>query len=325
MSLSLLRHMSTTKPTSFALAFSALVLLLADCSSKPAAPRSQPLATLGDEVLVTTADLEAELRNRSPTLPSGQIDAAATNEALHKLIVFALLSREAEREGLAKDDEVQRQLKKSMLNRFVEYDLEQDPRAAPDTDAELMAFYEQHKADYVKPERLRLLIIELKPHAAGTGVPAEVMKANAELKARGASPAAFSALAHQISVDERTRAKGGATDWLTRDEVIAHYGDAVLLAVERLQPNQTSDPIHVKDSWFLVGLGGRQAATSPTFEQLKPALKARSFHDKRAAVAAAREDELRKRSHVQIDDEVLAKVDPLKLGDEKPEPGAVAQ
>jgi peptidyl-prolyl cis-trans isomerase C len=309
--------MSLLKLTSLATLL--CTIAVAGCG-KPAARKSQPLATVGDEVLVTTDDLEAELRNRSPTIPSGQIDAAAKRELLDKLVRFALLSREAEREGLAQDDEVQRQLKKSMLNRFVQHELDEDPRAAPDTDAELMVFYEQHKGEYTKPERMRLLLIELKPHGDSVDPPPEMPKAVAELKARGESATAFSALARQISVDERTRAKGGDTDWATREELVAHYGDAVVVAAERLQPNQASAPVRGTDGWFLVWLAGRQEASNPTFEQLKPMLKAKSYHDKRAAVAAALENELRNRSHVEIDEEVLAKVDPMKLGDEHRDP-----
>jgi peptidyl-prolyl cis-trans isomerase C len=304
----------------------ALVLAVAGCPRKPAAPRGQPLALLGDEVLVTSAELEAELRNRSPTLPSGQIDAAAARDLLHKLIQFELLYRESAREGLEKDDEVGRQLKKAMLNQFVQHKLDQDPRAVPDTDAELMVFYEKHKDDYAKPERLRLLLIELKPQANPALAPPEAAKALAELRSRGNSAAAFSALARQISADERTQSKGGETDWTAREDLVAHYGEPVLAAAENLQPNQTAGPVRGKDGWFLVQFVSRQPATNPTFDQLKPILKARAYHDKRADIATAYENDLRKRSDVRIDEEVLAKIDFVNVGDEKsPLAGAPAK
>jgi parvulin-like peptidyl-prolyl isomerase len=303
-----------TRPPNLALVL--LVLLVAGCPRKPAAPKGQPLALLGDQVLVTSDELEAELRNRSPTIPSGPIDAEAKRELLDKLVQFALLVREAEQQGLQNDPEVQRQHKKAMLNVFVQHVLDQDPRAAPDTDAELQALYEKHKGEYAKSARLHLLVIEL-PAGEGAGIPPAVTKAAAELKARGDSASAFSALAREISTDARTRSKGGDSDWAVREDLIARYGDSVVLVAEKLQPNQTSEPVRGKDGWFLVQLAGKQDAVNPTFEQLKPVLKARSHHDKRSEVARAYEDDLRKRSHVEIDEEALAKIDPMHLGDEK--------
>jgi peptidyl-prolyl cis-trans isomerase C len=252
-------------------------------------------------------------------LPSGRIDAATIRDLLHKLIQFELLAEEAQREGLAKDDEVHRQLTKSMLNRYVQHELDQDPRATPDTDAELQAYFDKHKSDYQKPERLRLLIMEFKPTADGANVPPDALKAAADLKAKGDSPAAFGAMARERSIDEQTRMKGGETDWSTREDLTARYGSGVVAVADHPTP-QTAGPIRGKDGWFLVRSAGKQEATNPSFEQLKPVIKARALHDKRAAVASAQEDELRRRSPVVIHDDVLAKVDPTKLEDEH-EPG----
>ena len=315
---SLLRMRLTTK--------AAILLSLAfgagSCHSKPAGKQGHPLAMLGNEVLVTSEELESEIRNRSPTLHSDAVDDQLKRQLLERLIQFELLSREAEKEGLAADDEVHRQLTKSMLNRFTQVELDRDPRAAPDTEAELRAFYEKHKADYDKPPRLRLLLIEFKAKADEAGVPADARKALAALKAKGDSPAVFSALARDISADDHTRNKGGETDWSTQEELLAHYGPAVVAAALTTQTNQTPDPVRGPDGWYLVRLSGRQEATHPTYEQLKPQLKSRSFHDKRAVLLQEYEDDLRKRSHVEIDEVVLAKVDPLKLGDEHPEQAA---
>jgi peptidyl-prolyl cis-trans isomerase C len=274
----------------------------------------KPLATVGDDVLVTTADLEAELRNVSPTIPSGKIDEAAKKELLDKLVRFALLSREAAREGLDKDDEVQRQLKKSMLNRFVGHQLDKDKRNGVTTDDELRAYYEHHKAEYVKPARLRLLVIVFGASDAGSAPPAAAVHAAADLK--GASASAFSARARDISVDERTRNRGGGTDWMTRDELAARYGESVAAIALSLPPNQSSDPVAGNDGWYVVRVDGHQDPQNPSFEQLKQILKVRVMHDRRAEVAQAYEDELRKRSPVKIHDDVLAKVDPLHLPEE---------
>jgi peptidyl-prolyl cis-trans isomerase C len=301
-----------------------LAFTAGSCRSKPVAEQGHPLVMLGNEVLVTSEDLEAEIKNRSPTLRSAPLDENLKRDLLHGLIQFELLCREAEKAGMAADDEVHRQLTKSMLNRFTQAELDRDPRAAPDTEAELRAFYEKHKAEYDKPPLLRLLLIVFKPKADETGVPPEARKALAALKARGDSAAVFSGLAREISEDDHTRNRGGETDWSTQEELLARYGAAVVAAALTTQTNQTPEPVRGVDGWYLVRLEGRQGATHPTFDQLKPALKSRSLHDKRADLLQQYEDDLRKRSHVEIDELVLAKVDPLKLGDEHPEQAAPA-
>jgi len=181
-------------------------------------------------VLVYADQFEEELRDSTPVGRARQIDPFTRRQRLDNMIQFELMLREARKLGLEQDDEVQRQKKKSMVNRLMGHVLDKDPRVKNLTDDDLKAFYQAHLDDYVKPERLRLQLIEYKRPPDAIRVPPEALKDFAALGSHADEPSTFSALAKAHSDDEGSRASGGDTGWMTREELEKKYGPAVVAA-----------------------------------------------------------------------------------------------
>jgi peptidyl-prolyl cis-trans isomerase C len=310
----------------------ALLPLLASCqgkvgqSSAGAEKKGEAVATLDGQTLVTVDQLEDQLREQSPFVRARYTDASKKKEFLDSLVRFELLSREAAKEGFDKDPEVVKDMKKAMVQRLLRKKFDEDPALSKLSDEELKEFFEQHKDDYVKPERVRVQVIEFKGAPGDNKVQQEAKKDVVEVKekTKKGDLAAFSLLARTRSDDDTTKMRGGDTDYKTREELSKSYGDGVANAAMGLKEiNDVSELVRGIDGWYVIRLAGRQNAINRTFEQVKPAIQARAWHEKRTKLYDAYVKELEDKSGVKIDEAALAKIDALRpdLGAKSEAPG----
>ncbi len=261
------------------------------------------VATVGDGA-ITLAAFEKHLEDQSPFIRTRYTTLDKKKEFLDGMIRFQLLADEARREGLDKDPDVQSTIEKVLVQKLI-HDKFGDEGQNSLSEADLRAFYQQHLDEFVKPERLRLQIIEF-----GDGRSAS--RALAQLHAAEAKDdlAAFGTYAAAHSLDAATKGRNGDTDYKTDAELAAAYGPEVPDAAEKLQRiNQTSDVVLGKGGAYLLRLIGRQAAVNRTFEQVVPALRSRLWHERQTKSFDDFVKKLRDDAHVKIDDAQLAKAD----------------
>jgi peptidyl-prolyl cis-trans isomerase C len=107
--------------------------------------------------------------------------------------------------------------------------------------------------------------------------------------------------------------RGGDSDYKTHEELAKSYGDGVANAAMALKEiNDVSDLVRGIDGWYVIRLAGRQNAINRTFDQVKPAVQARAWHEKRTKLYDAYVKELEDKSNVKIDEAALAKIDALR-------------
>ncbi|MHB8418377.1 MAG: peptidylprolyl isomerase [Myxococcales bacterium] len=268
-------------------------------------PSGPAVATMVGDAITVEA-YEKHLKEQSPFIRSQYTSLDKKKEFLDGMIRFQLLSDEARKEGFDKDPEVVATLDKVMVQRLIHKKFG-DEGGEQMPEADLRAFYDQHKDEYVKPERIRLQIIEL----TGDSGAAAAKKELAALKAAKNDLAAFGMWASAHSQDPTTRGRNGDTDYHTPEELAATYGPAVSAAAEGLkQINQLSDEaVQGKGGWYLLKLIGRQAALNRTFDQVKPALRSRLWHERQNKAFDDYVKELREKAHVVVNDAELAKVE----------------
>ncbi len=307
----------------------------APSSSTPSLPHEPgpAVATIGDDV-VTLGDFEKHLSEQAPFIRSRYTSLEKRKEFLDSMIRFELLAQEARREGLERDPEVVSTIEKVLVQRLVHTKFD-DSKPADVPEADLRKYYDDHKADYVKPERLRLQLIELKDGAGSAGE-AKKDRAMLEEKARKSDLAAFATLAGSRSDDIATRLHNGDTDYRTEQELTDRYGDDVAKSAAALKNvNELSEVVHGKGGYFILRLLGRQAAVDRTFEQVRPSLVSRLSHEQRQKDFEQFVKSLREQAHVTVNDAVLAKAGVgapdltghgpgLKLGQAAPLPPPVA-
>ncbi|MCI0570977.1 MAG: hypothetical protein L0Y66_09505 [Myxococcaceae bacterium] len=139
----------------------ALLVLLAGCTRGEGVPmdlRHQrgggtPVATFGDDA-ITSEELTQRLLEMTPYLRTRYQTPEQKREYVEGLTRFELLAREAARRGLQNDPEVVASTKKAMVHRLLQKELEE--KGSPITDAEIAAYHEQHRAEFLRPEEVKL-------------------------------------------------------------------------------------------------------------------------------------------------------------------------
>ncbi len=124
------------------------------------------------------------------------------------------------------------------------------------TEEKLKAFYEQNKARYDKPLRVKIKEIV----AIGKG-PAE--EAMAALRKEGAS---FAAVAHQYSISPTSRDYGGQLPEMPVSQLqpMALRGPAATAKV-----GEIAGPIETEQGWYVIQIDDRKAAVKSTLESAR--------------------------------------------------------
>lgn len=283
----------------------------------------KPVATFaGDSI--TDAELKQRFAQMSPFGRARYQTMEQKKEYVDGLARFELLAAEAVRRGLANDSEVVETTKKVMVQQLLKKEL--DENAPPVADADIIAYYEQRKGDYVKPAMTRLSLITLSPSRR--------LEAEALLKQALALPpldyAGFGKLAREHSEDPRTKVLDGDTRYLSDEEMTAQFGAAVVTAQAQLKQVGEVVPklVETEKGLHIVKLQGRQIALNLTVEQAKSSIAAVLTNERREARFQKLLDDLKQKANYRIDDAALAavEVDPKAptVPSSGPTPGFIA-
>ncbi len=199
---------------------------------------------------ITTAELQRYFDDQSPFVRYHYGNPEGKKAVLEIMIQTQLLADQALKEGFDLDDESVEQFRKAIITqwrrtKFNEADGERDLSMA-----DLHAYYEAHRSEYQRPERVRVRMLVFK---ASPGHEAAV-QAEAEEAARSLAQAkdrtALSTLTGKLP--------GGASngreidlDFRSHDELAKSYGAAVADAANSLKEAGRAEPGRARDRWVL--------------------------------------------------------------------------
>jgi peptidyl-prolyl cis-trans isomerase C len=286
--------------------------LLAACGGG-GSEKKGPFVAQGNGISVTAEEFKARLDEQSPFIRSRFTTLERKKEFLDNLVRFEVLAREAQRQGLDKDPDVQLTLKKVMVQKLVQKSFADTADAASKVpEAESKEYYEKHKDEYSKPLRLRVYHILVKAPAEGAErarKKAEARKVLAKLAAEEKKNAfAFPAVAKEVSDDTASKAAGGDLSFRTREELEKGYGKAVTDAAFALKDNVTSGLVEAPDGFHILRVAGRQEAVDRTFEQVKGQIAQKLHREKLSKDFDDYVKKLREEAAVKVDDAELEKV-----------------
>ncbi|HEY7819754.1 MAG TPA: peptidyl-prolyl cis-trans isomerase, partial [Vicinamibacteria bacterium] len=130
--------------------------------------------------------------------------------------------------------------------------------AAGMTDADIRAYYDEHKESYRRGERARIRYVEFEPPVTAADSAAAASKADSLVGLARAEDADFAALARRHSDDPVSSANGGDIGWM-RPEAL---DPAIQTAVAALSPGQVADPVPTPFGWHIVRLEARSEGQS---------------------------------------------------------------
>ncbi len=290
-----------------------VAVALAACSQDKGSKSSGPAVASGNGIVITAADFKARLDEQSSFIRARYSTLERKKEFLDNLIRFEVLAKEAEREGLDKDPDVQLTLRKVMVQKLVQKnfaDLAGGAKELPD--AELQKYYDDHKDEFQKDRRVRLAAVVFD---APAGSPARAKKvaaarqALAEVKkAEKTNPMAFAAAVTKYSEDAASKAVSGDLNFKTKDELEKGYGKELAEAAFALKPGEVSGVVETPRAIYLVKLTGLQEEINRPFDAVKAQINAKLIREKRTKDFDALVKRLKDEAKVTVNEAELEKV-----------------
>jgi peptidyl-prolyl cis-trans isomerase C len=290
--------------------------LVALAACQPAAPKKSdksPVVAKGQGIEVTADDFKARLDEQSPFIRSRYQSLERKKEFLDNLIRFEVLAREAEKQGLQNDPDVQNTMKKIMVQKLVQKNFADGDAAKQIPEAELQAYYDSHKADYFRPRKLRLAAVvwnapEGSPERAKDLAAAK--KALAKLRAEEKKNAlAFAQIVNEYSEDPASKAASGDLNFKSQAELEQAYSKGFADAAFSLKPGETSGVVETAQGLYIVKATGEQQELNRTFDQVKNQIANKLFREKKTKDFDGWLKKLRDDAKITVDEKALEAVE----------------
>ncbi|MGV3624793.1 MAG: peptidyl-prolyl cis-trans isomerase [Archangium sp.] len=251
---------------------------------------------------VTDAELAQRFAEMNPYARARFQTAEQRRDYVEGIARFELLAQEAVKKGLQNDPEVVEAARRVMVQQLLKKEV--DESTAGITDAQVAAYYEQHKSDYVKPAMTRLSHIAFKPERR-----ADAERVFAEAKALNPLDAAgFAKLARENTDDARTRELDGDMRFLSDEELTNQYGAEVAAAAAKLVRvgDMAETLVETPKALHVIKLQGRQLALNLSLEQAKPSIQQLLANESKQERFRALVERLKKDAKFEVNDPALA-------------------
>ena len=271
------------------------------------APEGPVIAKVGT-VAFTTKELEKRINKQSPFMRQRFSDVGKREQFLKNEIRFELLAQEAWRRGLYEDPRIIASLKKSMVQRLIRDEHERLTESIKLTEAELRAGYTSRKAEFVKPERVRVaqIVRYVKTPAerkAAKKLLSGLQSKLTRLEKKNVS-GGFAKITEENSQDEGTRRSGGNLPFMSEAELTEKYGEAVAKAAFSMEIGDKAIA-EAPNAVLLIKKTGRRRAVNRTLETVKTQLRAKLLQTKRNQAFDEFVAQLETKAGVKIDQTAL--------------------
>ena len=287
------------------------VAALAACGNS-GPKKSGPAVASGKGITITADEFKARLDEQSPFIRARYSTLERKKEFLDNLIRFEVLAKEAERQGLDKDPEVQLTLRKIMVQKLVQKSF-QDPGAGKELpEAELQKYYDEHKDEFNRPRKARVAAIIFNAPAGSPERAAKVAaakKALAKVKAEEKkNPMAFQQAVAAFSEDAASKGVAGDLGFKSADELEKSFGKEVAQAAFALKAGEVSGVIEGAQGVYLVRVAGVQEELSRSFDQVKAQINQKLSRERRTKEFDDLVKKLRDEANITVDDKALEAV-----------------
>jgi len=236
------------------------------------------IATVG-KATITTGDMQDRINRQNPYVRARFSDPAKKKEFLDNMIRGEALYQKAVTLGYDKDPDVMDRVKSDMIQKMIQKEFDEKMKDSMVSADDVKKYYEDHKADYNKPEAVWIKIIQMKNKTAAE----HVLK---EAKAKPEDQAHFASLVKKYSEDEKTNKSGGDINYKSKDDVTKDYG--AVLADEAFKATKAGEivpkVVSSNGAFFVVKFQGIRPPQNRTLDQVESQIKNRLYYEKRNQV-----------------------------------------
>lgn len=212
---------------------------------------------------------------------------------VENLIMNDLLFREGEREGIADDPEIQRQVDDLRKRLVVQRVMRKYQTAPPVSDEDVRAYYDANP-DLYSTTQVAASHILVKDEETARQIRAELAE----------HPERFADIAKEKSTDTASAKKGGDLGLFGQGRMVPEF-DRVAFS---LKPGQVSDPVKTRYGWHIITVTERKEGERKPFDQVKEQIRTTLRNQRLQQQVDGKFEELRKAAGVTIDEEALARV-----------------
>ena len=286
----------------------AMGLLALGCNAK----KTRDVTANGEKVLaridgepITNADLVAALAaySHDPYIQARYTSPEKRKDLLQNLIVFKVMLAEAKRQGLENDPEVRRARMEALAKAYIEKEINSRIKASDISQETIAAYYGAHRTEFTRPDEVRINQI----------IVAEEAKALRLAQQARALPrldrARFGAMVAANSEDEDSKDRGG--DSLFFDRQTKRIDPALREAAFALKAvGEVAGPIAAQRGFAIIRLADRRPAHTRPLSECADEIRGRLLEKARVERLDAIVAEARQHTHIEIYDDVLAKIPP---------------
>jgi hypothetical protein len=290
----------------------------------------------GEDVLATVGATEIDLAQyrsamrRFGGLKPGQYQTLDQKRMLlGRLIRQSVLVSAALAEGLDQDPEVLHVWNKILADRYVELNLNPRIEAIEISDSEIENYYAENQRKYVRPARRRAALILRRVGTDSDEARWQEEKqkmADARTAATQLDPdlSHFSTVATEFSQDRGSRYVGGVIGWFVNHPGRSYkWHQRIIDALYELENvGDISPVIELPDGFALVRLVDAEAQQEKAYAAVSSGVRNKLLHERQLQEKEAFKAELTERVSIDVNEELLASVEPLSgkqvKGDKKP-------
>ena len=249
-----------------------------------------------------TADQYVERAIRSPAAAGGALTPEAQQEVMDRLVTEEALWQEAVAHGLYRDPKV----RKIMVNLLLREEIYANVSASDFSPEQLKGYFEEHKDEFVVPEKVQVKRIFLR---IGPDRDKEAaMQLAADLRGQIVQqPDRFKELAVENS-DGPYKRRGGDLGYLSA-EGKPGIDKAIVEEAFKLDIGQISQPFEAAGGVNLVAVASKRERVERTFEQMKGSVLRKLKNEKYKTLTDDYVDSIKDKFAVTIDEEALAQID----------------
>ncbi len=214
-------------------------------------------------------------------------------ELVNRWIEISLLSLEAEKEGLNEDPLVKARIQQARSAILAQELIRRQIIGKTEiNDAEARKYYQENKAQFSQPERIkaRHILIAVEDPASADSKKAAREKAE-KILARVRAGEDFAELAKKYSDDPGSREKGGDLGFFSRGQMIEPFEKAAF----SLKVGEISGLVESPFGYHIIKLEERQPAQTTPYEKVKEQVREKALEAKRESVLEAYLQQLRKK------------------------------
>jgi peptidyl-prolyl cis-trans isomerase C len=283
------------------------------CTPQKAPKKSGPVVAKGKGITITADEFKARLDEQSPFIRARYSTLDRKKEFLDNLIRFEVLAKEAEKQHLDRDPDVQNTLKKIMVQKLVQKNFQDTGGTGDVPDADIQKYFDDHKDEYNRPRRVRVAAVVWN---APQGSPdrakkvALAQKALAKLKVEEKkNTLAFAQIVSEFSEDVATKPLQGDLQFKSQDELTRAYSKEVAEAAFKLKAGETSPVVQSPQGLYLLKYTGEQPELVRTVDQVKAQIANRLHREKKTKEFDEWLKKLREVAEVKTDDKALEAIE----------------